>query len=136
MLIAAPARDPVPQVSGALILAGDSQTVAETSSGKVRGYVRNGIKTFKGIPYGAPVSGNARFAPPAKPQSWAGIRSSPHYGQLCPQSPCAGWASDENAFMFEWDDGQPGEDCLRVNIWTPSLDNRKRPSAAMWLLSA
>ncbi len=30
--------------------------------------------------------------------------------------------------MFEWDDGQPGEDCLRVNVWTPGLnDNRKRP---------
>jgi para-nitrobenzyl esterase len=30
--------------------------------------------------------------------------------------------------MFEWDDGQPGEDCLRVNVWTPGInDNRKRP---------
>jgi len=34
--------------------------------------------------------------------------------------------------MFEWDDGQPGEDCLRVNVWTPAADNRKRP-VMVWL---
>jgi para-nitrobenzyl esterase len=35
--------------------------------------------------------------------------------------------------MFRWDDGQPGEDCLRVNIWTPGInDNRKRP-VMVWL---
>jgi para-nitrobenzyl esterase len=34
--------------------------------------------------------------------------------------------------MFEWDDGQPGEDCLRVNVWTPGADNRKRP-VMVWL---
>ena len=34
--------------------------------------------------------------------------------------------------MFEWDDGQPGEDCLRVNVWTPGADSRKRP-VMVWL---
>jgi para-nitrobenzyl esterase len=66
--------------------------------------------------------------PPQKATAWTGVRSSLYYGQVCPQGPRAGWAVDENAFMFEWDDGQPGEDCLRINIWTPGInDNRKRP---------
>jgi para-nitrobenzyl esterase len=35
--------------------------------------------------------------------------------------------------MFEWDDGQPSEDCLRVNVWTPGLqDNRKR-TVMFWI---
>jgi para-nitrobenzyl esterase len=55
------------------------------------------------------------------------------YGPTCPQAPRTGWHSDENAFLFQWDDGQPGEDCLRVNLWTPAVnDNGKRP-VMVWL---
>ncbi|MSV32806.1 MAG: carboxylesterase/lipase family protein [Bryobacterales bacterium] len=111
-----------------ILTVSDSSAVAETTAGKVRGSNRNGIFTFKGIPYAGDTGGEARFLPPTKAKAWTGVRSSLTYGRVCPQSPRAGWDRDENAFMFEWDDGQPGEDCLRVNIWTPGLkDNRKRP---------
>jgi para-nitrobenzyl esterase len=106
--------------------------VVETASGKVRGSSRNGIFTFKGIPYAASTAGAARFLPPQKPAPWTGVRSSMTYGQVCPQPARAGWANDEEAWLFNWDDGQPGEDCLRVNIWSPGLDNRKRP-VMFWL---
>ncbi len=117
----------------ATISVGATSPVAETTAGKVRGFTKNGIHTFKGIPYAASTEGAARFLPPAKPQPWAGVRSTLYYGPTCPQAPRTGWHSDENAFLFQWDDGQPGEDCLRVNLWTPGLaDGRKRP-VMVWL---
>ena len=117
---------------GTTITASTTSPVADTTAGNVRGFTRNGIHTFKGIPYAATTEGPARFLPPSRPQPWSGIRSSMYYGPTCPQRTRAGWLNDENAFLFQWNDGQPGEDCLRVNLWTPSLEPRKRP-VMVWL---
>lgn len=118
--------------TGDRVIAEADYAVVETASGKVCGSSRNGIFTFKGIPYAASTAGAARFLPPQKPTPWTGVRSSMTYGQVCPQPARTGWANDEEAWLFNWDDGQPGEDCLRVNIWSPGLDNRKRP-VMFWL---
>jgi len=115
------------------VVASDSNAVVETTAGKVRGFTRSGIHTFKGIPYAGTAEGKARFLPPSKPTPWTGIRSAMWYGPTCPQVPRTGWANDENAFLFQWDDGQPGEDCLRVNVWTPGLNDGKKRPVMVWL---
>ncbi len=117
----------------AIIVASDSNAVAETTSGKVRGYIRNGINTFKGIPYGGTTAGNARFLPPTKPMPWAGLRSTMYYGPVCPQAIRTNWRNDELAFLNQWDDGQPGEDCLRANVWTPGLNDGKKRPVMVWV---
>ncbi len=115
------------------LIARDDTAIVSTSAGKVGGYVRNGIFAFKGIPYADTTEGPNRFMPPGKPKPWTGMRSSRQHGPVAPQAARAGWANDEESFMFSWDDGIQGEDCLRLNLWTPSIsDNKKRP-VMVWL---
>ena len=111
------------------ITASSTVAVAETESGKVAGYVENGIYIYKGIPYAKA----ERFMPPVAVDKWEGVRSSRAYGPTCPQGKRMGWYSDEQAFAFNWDDGYPDENCLRVNIWTPGLKDGKKRPVMVWL---
>ena len=129
---AAPARVQT-SPSAAPLIARDGDAVAATQTGRVAGYIRNGIFTFKGIPYADTSAGANRFMPPVKPRSWQGVRSSRQYGYVAPQGPRAGWANDEEAFMFAWDDGVQSEDCLRVNVWTPGVGDAKKRPVMVWL---
>jgi len=110
-----------------------TNAIIETAAGKVRGYVRNGIFTFKGIPYAATTAGEARFLPPAPVTPWTQVRASMSYGPVCPQPVRGGWGSDRLSFLFDWDDGHPGEDCLRLNVWTPAADDRTKRPVMVWL---
>lgn len=111
------------------IVATDSRGVVTTTAGQVAGYVENDIYIYKGIPYARA----ERFMPPTAPAPWQGIRSSRAYGPTCPQAKRMGWYSDESAFAFNWDDGFPDEDCLRVNIWTPGVGDGKKRPVMVWL---
>jgi para-nitrobenzyl esterase len=106
-----------------------SFVAAETNSGKVRGIDNQGIKTFKGIPYGASTAGANRFMPPAEPAKWTGVRDALEYGHSAPQRDPAAPPPTQGALGVA---GQrlpaEGEDCLVLNVWTPALnDGRKRP---------
>lgn len=119
--------------TGDSISASDTEPVVETGSGKVRGYVRKGIFTFKGIPYADTTAGPNRFMPPQKAKAWTGVRSSMQFGNVCPQPPRAGWSNDEEAWMFSWEDGVAGEDCLHVNLWSPGINDGKKRPVMVWL---
>ena len=115
--------------SDGAILASSSTAVVQTTKGKVAGYVQNGIYTYKGIPYAKA----ERFQAPVETEKWDGIRSCRQYGPVCPQPDRQGWANDEIAFAFNWDDGWSSEDCLRLNIWTPKVGDAGRRPVMVWL---
>jgi para-nitrobenzyl esterase len=66
--------------------------------------------------YAASSAGALRFMPPAPPPKWAGIQDAFEYGDQCPQA--RGSLAAKQAMS---------DDCLRINVWTPGLDNAKRP---------
>jgi para-nitrobenzyl esterase len=117
------------------VFASVNKNIVETDCGKVTGSVRNGVMAYLGIPYGASTAGANRFMPPQKAAPWTGVRTALYWGWASPQvinstldGRRAGWAHDDESFMFEWEDEQPSEDCLRINVWTPGInDNKKRP---------
>jgi para-nitrobenzyl esterase len=101
--------------------------IADTSNGKVRGVAIDGIKVFKGIPYGAPTSGKNRFMPPVKPASWTATRDALAFGPTAPQG------GDNSGTTAAGSPAQQSEDCLVLNVFTPGLkDGRKRP-VMVWL---
>jgi len=108
---------------------GSNVAIAETESGKVRGYVHNGIYTYKGIPYAEA----ARFEAPRKPKAWTGVRSSMTYGPVAPLMEPTTSVQDESEFVYHHDWGYTSEDCLRLNVWTPGLSDGKKRPVMVWL---
>jgi len=102
----------------------------ETTFGKVRGRNVNGIRTFKGIPYGSSTAGANRFKAPMKPAAWTGIRDALDFGPSCPQFP--GFKTPEIQLMQNLASNVSSEDCLVLNVWTPATDGAKRP-VMFWL---
>jgi para-nitrobenzyl esterase len=105
-----------------------AEPIADTTTGKVRGFVVDGINVFRGIPYGGDTGGRNRFMPPTPVQPWTGIREAVTWGRVAPQrtSPTV---SDYDT-MTRWFElpGGMGEDCLVLNVYTPGLnDGARRP---------
>jgi para-nitrobenzyl esterase len=103
--------------------------VVETAAGKVRGVIQAGTFTFRGIPYGASTAGSNRFMPPRKPEPWTGVRDAFQNGATAPQQ-----GGPPNALILNHKEpAVQGEDCLVINVFTPSLTNGRNRPVMVWL---
>jgi para-nitrobenzyl esterase len=111
-----------------ILKVGDEIAIAETTYGKVQGFILRDIYNFRGIAYGADTSGSNRFMPPQKPASWTEIRPALWWGNSAPQVMEERYANQYTAFSDHWNYDEVSEDCLKINVWTPNIaDNSKRP---------
>jgi para-nitrobenzyl esterase len=74
---------------------------------------REGVRSFKGIPFAQPPVGDLRWREPQPVKDWKGVRNADQFGPRCMQR--TGPMAD---YWFR-SDGM-SEDCLYLNVWTPA----------------
>ncbi len=89
--------------------------VVRTRAGLLQGDVEQGVHVFRGVPYGEPTGGAARFKPPVAKRAWDGVRPATAFAQRSPQTGGLGGP----------DTPTHGEDCLALNVWTGSLEGAR-----------
>lgn len=96
-------------------------TVLEIATGKIMGRIKDGIYSFKGIPFGETPTGKKRWRRAMPPTSWTGIKETFTYCDRAPQINRA--RRKANAWIR--DPGPKSEDCLCLNIYTTSVAGKK-----------
>ena len=90
-------------------------SIVTTTHGRIKGLRSGDSYVFKGVPYARTTQ---RLAPPAAPESWTDVRDAVAFGP--------------RAWQVSPMTGDMNETCQMLNLWTPALDNRKRP-VMVWL---
>ncbi|HXQ46918.1 MAG TPA: carboxylesterase family protein, partial [Caulobacteraceae bacterium] len=112
------------------------------TGGRVAGTVEDGVHAFRGLPFAASIAGPNRWRAPQPVERWEGVRDASRFGQACPQPALVTseslmtrlmrWKRTGRVFIDAISDlnAPMGDDCLNLNVWTPSLD----PSAKLPVL--
>src|SRR5438445_5312918 len=91
--------------------------LALTNSGKVQGLEKGGVLQFRGIPFGQA----NRFRAPSPVEPWDGVRDAITFGPIAPQNP------SPLESMLGSQNSPSSEDCLFLNVFTPAVDDARRP---------
>ncbi len=96
-------------------------TAVRIDDGMVSGIMTDGIRSYKGIPFAAPPTGDLRWTPPQPVHPWTSTRSGAEVGPACPQLP-----RPPNSISNDPCEPQ-SEDCLYLNVWTGAAAGEQRP---------
>jgi len=80
---------------------------------------KDGVRSFKGIPFAQPPVGDLRWREPQPAKNWSGVRNADRFGPGCMQR------LSPNADYWFRGDGM-SEDCLYLNVWTPAKSGREK----------
>ena len=108
-----------------LLLAGNAFAADQvrTANGVIESATpaRDGVRSFKGVPFAQPPLGGLRWREPQPVKDWTGVRNADQFGPRCMQrtGPTADYWFRSNGMS---------EDCLYLNVWTPAkAGNEKLP---------
>ncbi len=93
----------------------------KTANGMIESTVppKDGVRSFKGIPFAQPPVGDLRWREPQPVKDWSGVRNADTFGPTCMQR------LYPNADYWFRGDGM-SEDCLYLNVWTPAKSGREK----------
>ena len=96
----------------------------KTANGTIEGLgtQANGVRAFKGVPFGQPPVGDLRWKSPQPVRNWTGVREAKQFGPRCMQLPVFGDMNFRSSGM--------GEDCLYLNVWTPARSRQRSAAGA------
>jgi para-nitrobenzyl esterase len=111
---------------GRFTMDSENRAIVALSLGQLEGTRQKGLAVFKGIPFAARPVGERRWLPPQPVEPWQRVLQATQFGTVAPQNP-----------MFPGPilEGEPepqSEDCLFLNIWSPGLDDKRRP-VMVWI---
>lgn len=102
----------VPHYDSGVSAVADVHTVAHTTLGRLRGTTEDEVGVWRGVPYARQPVGDLRFAAPAPPEPWTGVRDALEHGPIPPQGKTfVGGGRD--------DPKHRDEACLTVTVWSP-----------------
>jgi len=78
---------------------------------------KDGVRSFKGIPFAQPPVGDLRWKEPQPVKAWPGVRSADQFAPRCIQRTGGDYWPRGNGMS---------EDCLYLNVWTPAKSGAER----------
>jgi para-nitrobenzyl esterase len=106
----------------------DAAATVATTAGAVEGSWTAGTAAFLGIPYAAPPVGRRRFARPEPAPAWDGVRPAVEPAVAPPQFAAPYAVATLGPMQVPGYD----EDCLTLNVWSPSPGSDERLPVFVW----
>ncbi len=105
--------------------------IAETKAGKLRGYRLGKIYYFLGVRYGTA----ARFRSPEPVKPFSGVADCFVTGDACPLASRgkSHSMSGYEAMLMQGRQQYRSEDCLNLNLWTPTLSRDAKKPVIVWI---
>jgi para-nitrobenzyl esterase len=94
-----------------------------TDKGPVEGSLAGTTRAFLGVPYAAPPVGELRWKSPEPAAAWTETLKATTLGRACPQLSILSGAVDTTS----------DEDCLTLNVWTPSRMQGSSAPVLVWI---
>ncbi|HEY0684809.1 MAG TPA: carboxylesterase/lipase family protein [Steroidobacter sp.] len=106
------------------------EPIVRTAEGQLRGAQLQdpAVYVFKGIHYGRSTEGAARFKPSTRVPRWSAVKDALKFGPVCPQAGEPGRRTTTAGEQLPI-----SEDCLVLNVWTPSIEAGGNRPVMVWL---